>query len=470
MTLGAGSADEEDFSGPAGRALLVGRLSESLARLAVQKHSVVVVVALGLDRLSQINATWGYDTGDRLLAEVEERLAACIHKGETVARVGGDQFVLVCETSEGEDVEAEFAELVIDAIAGQYSIDQHTVYITASIGIAGTADADDDAEALLSAAESARAEARRNGGRRWERANQVMRIRVREQLRTEQALYGAIDNDELSVHYQPIFDLVSGATVAFEALARWRSPLLGSIPPTHFIPRAEETGLIVPIGHWVLDEIVRHWTTWKPAGTSAVAPAITVNVSSIQLRLDLDALARHLLEAADALPGELWIEITESMLLEDPEGARATLTHLKALGLRLMIDDFGTGYSSLSQLRLLPVDTIKIDRVFIGRIHESPQDRAIVQAMIQLAHAFEILAIAEGVETEPQLAVLHEMSCDQVQGFLLSPAVPFEQVETNLQSGRAFWNRPLLLRDRPGFGDPRSWQPAPPKRPLQGSQ
>lgn len=441
MNLHRSSTSDHTFFAADGRALLVERLAASLARLA-KRDGVVVVVALGIDRMSQINDTWGYEIGDRFLAEVNARLANCCTGGEEIARVGGDQFVLVREVPEGEDVEAELAKQVIRAIFGSYTIGQHVVYVTASVGVAGSAEPSDP-EALLSAAESARAEAHRRGGRRWVRSDPLMRIRVQEQLRTEQSLHGAIENDELDVHYQPVLELASGTTTAFEALTRWHSPLAGDIPPLQFIPRAEETGLIVPMGHWVLDEVVRHFSTRESVSDSASAPAIAVNISAIQFRLDLDALVHHLVEASDALPGQLWVEITESMLLEDADGVRATIQDLKSLGLQLLIDDFGTGYSSLSQLRLVPVDAIKIDRAFVGRIHESPRDRAIVQAMIQLAHTLGIFAVAEGVETEQQLDALHELSCDYAQGFLFSPAVPFERLKANLAEGEAPWSSRL---------------------------
>lgn len=427
---------------PAGRATLVARLEASLARLA-NKPGVVVVLALGLDRLSQINETWGYETGDRLLVEAEERLVASAPAGALITRTGGDQFVVVCETPESEDVEAELAERVLGAISGQYTVVSHALYVTASLGVAGCADADEDGESLVSAAETARAEARRLGGRRWERADQAMRVRVGEQLRTEQALDQALRDGELTAHYQPIIDLATGATSALESLARWYSPTLGAVSTAHFIARAEETGLIVPMGHWMIDQVVRDWSGRCKNG-SKTRPAVGVNVSGIQFRLDADDLVRHLLEASRALEGQLWVEITESMLFEEPERALEILTNLKAAGIGLVIDDFGTGYSSLSQLRRLPVDAIKIDRTFIGRIHEIDRDRAIVDAMIRLAHALGIVAIAEGVESLKQVAVLREMSCDEVQGFLYSPAVPFEMARQRLRAGSWQPRKPQL--------------------------
>jgi EAL domain-containing protein (putative c-di-GMP-specific phosphodiesterase class I) len=301
----------------------------------------------------------------------------------------------------------------------------------------------DDPQELLGSAEVARSEARRAGGRRIIVFDRPARSNIADRFEMTQALHRAVEQHELSLDYQPIVHLASMATVGLEALLRWNPRGRGQVRPDTFIPLAEDSGLIVPIGSWVLGEVVEQWSDWVPANRGLAPPWVTVNVSVAQLDVGFAGLADDLLAAQSALPGRLSVEITESRLTIDPEGARATLNWLRRLGVKVILDDFGTGYSSLLSLCSFPVDALKIDRSFVEHLLESDRDQAIVGTIIDLAHTLGILVIAEGVESAAQLECLAGLSCDQAQGFYISPPAPLDEVRAAYETASPLGQRSM---------------------------
>jgi len=421
----------DTLTGLPNRALAQDRLEHALARLANTEANggardgegaMVAVLFVDLDRFKLVNDGLGHETGDELLVAVSQRLSATVRRQDTIARFGGDEFVVLCEDLTDEHQAEELAERAAQAFAEPFALTHAEVTISASIGIAVTNRSTDRASSLLHDADAAMYRAKRRGGARHELFDEAMHTQAVSRLLTERALRRALEHDELRVLFQPQFDLRTGARVALEALLRWEHPVRGLVMPADFIKVAEETGIIVPIGEWVLEracELSRASKVDDPNGTPL---SISTNVSHRQLqRSDFPALVARTVRDFAIDPTTLCLEIAESSLLDDLDATSDALRALKDLGVQLAIDDFGTGGSSLTYLRRFPFDELKVDRMFIEGLGRSAADDAIVAATIDMAHALGMIVAAEGVETEAQRVRLVELGCDRAQGFHLAP-------------------------------------------------
>ncbi len=408
------------------RALAVQRLDAALSRLR-DGTSMVAVLFLDLDRFKVVNDGLGHDTGDELLVAVGRRLATSVRRNDLVARFGGDEFVVICEDLTDERQVEELADRAIRALSQPFALEHAEVVVTASIGIAITRRPSDRPASLLRDADAAMYRAKSRGGARYELFDQAMHTQAVTRLLTERGLREALERDELRVLFQPQFDLRSGERVAEEALLRWAHPVRGMVAPGEFIEIAEETGIIVPIGTWVLNQACERASLTRQEGPDNGQLCVSVNISARQLlRPDFPRVVRAALREFDLEPSALCLEIAEHVLLDDQESTSEALDSLKDSGIRLAIDDFGTGGSSLTYLRRYPFDELKIDRAFVAGLGQSAADDAIVAATIDMAHALGMVVAAEGVETDVQRLRLIELGCDRAQGYFLAPpeAVP----------------------------------------------
>ena len=410
-------------------------------RQARRSAGTLALLLLDLDRFKQINDSLGHAVGDRVLLDCADRLKTCLRQGDVVARMGGDQFALLVHEADSRGAESA-ARRVLDAVSHPCSVDGLQFTLTCSVGVALFPADGSDAEMLVRHAESAMQRAKQ-GGRgcfRFHQAHQDADMRQR--MRLDHAMRQALASQRFRLHYQPQIDLKTGNVVGAEALIRWRDPELGEVSPGQFIPVAEETGFIIPIGDWVLEQAVRQAARWRDAG---FAMPVSVNVSALQFQQAdfIDRVASVLREhqLAGAL---LELELTESILVHDANDALARLSLLSQLGVRLAIDDFGTGYSSLAYLKRFPIDRLKIDRSFVKGLPADESDGAIVRAIVQLAQALAMKVIAEGVETEPQRAYLLELGCDEFQGFLYAPALDALSFEERVRPARSGRGKPRL--------------------------
>jgi diguanylate cyclase (GGDEF)-like protein len=383
---------------------------------------MVGALFLDLDRFKVVNDGLGHDTGDELLVAVGRRLAGSVRRHDTVARFGGDEFVIISERLRDERQATELAERVLDALCVPFSLARSEVVVSASIGIALTHRVTDRASDLLRDADAAMYRAKARGGGRYELFDQDMHTQAVARLLTERALRQSLERDELRVLFQPQFDLLTGERVASEALLRWAHPVRGLVTPRDFIAVAEETGLIVPIGEWVLREVCHRAELAQLDGNEEGLPLpVSVNVSARQLfQSDFVEHVRRTLAEHDLEPFELCVEVAERVLTDDHEPVREALHALKDLGVRLAIDDFGTGGSSLTYLRRYPFDELKIDGTFVAGLERSVADDAIVAATIDMAHALGMTTAAEGIESEAQRVRLVELGCERGQGYHLA--------------------------------------------------
>jgi diguanylate cyclase (GGDEF)-like protein len=416
------AATHDVLSGLPNRMLLADRLGQAIAHAERrQKHFAVFVV--DLDRFKAINDSLGHLAGDAMLKEVARRLASVLRKADTLARLGGDEFVLVLnEISAPEDVEAVAARVLAD-IARPVKLSDLELHTSASIGISLFPTDGTNADTLLQHADAAMYHAKKNGRNTYQLFAPAMSAFAKERLELENGLRRALTQHQFVLHYQPKVDVHGGGVDSAEALIRWQHPTRGLTAPLDFIPLAEESGLIVPIGEWVLREACRQAYAWQTAGLRPMR--VAVNLSAQQFRQkNLVEVVRSALSAARLEARYLELELTESAVMHDAEQSIEILRQLSALGVRISVDDFGTGYSSLSYLRRLPLDKLKIDRAFIRDVVTNREDAAIVRAIVALAHNLHLKVIAEGVETPDQLAFLRELGCDQYQGFHYSVPVP----------------------------------------------
>ena len=414
----AHQAFHDSLTGLPNRRLFMERLEHSLRRKARSgRHAAVLF--MDLDNLKDVNDSLGHEAGDRLLVAVAERLRGCLRDEDTLARFGGDEFVVLLEDATGGGVAVRLAERLLECLAPPFSLAGERVFVSASIGVALHAPfSSDRSDVLLSRADAAMYEAKRRGKARYATYDPAIHARNHDRLRMINDLRVALEREEFLLHYQPKVDLRTGDIVHIEALVRWRHPRRGLVLPAEFVPLAEETGLIVPLGRWVLEEACARIRRWQEIHPGAPALVANVNLSAEQFRQpNLAGEVAEALEHAGLAPACLELEITEGVLMEDAPTTGAVLEKLKALGIMVAIDDFGTGYSSLSYLKRFPVDTLKIDRAFIGGLGTDPEDEALVSGMIGLAHALGLAVVAEGVETERQVASLKKLGCGLAQGY-----------------------------------------------------
>ncbi|MDD5329996.1 MAG: EAL domain-containing protein [Sulfuricella sp.] len=392
-----------------------------------REESLTALLYIDLDRFKTVNDTLGHGIGDALLKAVSARLAHCVREEDTIARLGGDEFAVVLGNVHGSEEAATVAEKIIEIMEAPFPLGGHEVFASASIGISLYPTDSTNLDTLLKNADIALYQAKDLGRNTFQFYSESVNTLAMERLELEIGLRKAVERGELYLEYQPQLDLANGEIVGLEALARWRHPTLGSIPPAKFIPLAEETRLIVPIGEWLLRAACNQLRAWHDAGFGHLS--VAVNLSAVQFRQKglLETVARALDEAGIP-PGKLELEITESILMSNTGETIATLNGLSGLGVRLSIDDFGTGYSSLGYLKRFPVSTLKIDRSFVRDITVDPDDRAIAEAVIALARSLKLWVIAEGVETQAQLEILRQLDCDGIQGYLISRPMAADKV------------------------------------------
>ena len=405
------------LTGLPNRALFINRLQQSIDRKS-REPGTSAVLYMDLDQFKVINDSLGHEAGDELLIEVARRLQSCLRPTDTAARLGGDEFTILLDEISGPADAIKVAERVASALKSPFTLGENQVFATTSVGISlGTSDQTKPND-LLRDADVAMYEAKKEGKARYKMFDSAMHAQALQRLRMENGLRRDIEQDQLRVHYQPKISLATGRIVGMEALVRWEHPVRGLVPPGEFIPLAEETALINPLGHWVLREACRQTKQWRDDFPEAENMVMSVNLSVRQFQQpnlvgDLAELLRQTGLPAHALQ----LEITESVVTDDVYYAVGLLRELKDLGVELGIDDFGKGYSSLSALKHFPMDDLKIDRSFVDGLGEDVQDTAIVRLTVDLAHTVSMRAVGEGVETAGQLERLREMGCDMVQGF-----------------------------------------------------
>jgi diguanylate cyclase (GGDEF)-like protein/PAS domain S-box-containing protein len=416
------------------RVMFNERLEQAIAQ--AQRHAKrLAVMFIDLDRFKVINDTLGHETGDLLLREVAQRITENLRTGDMVARLGGDEFVVLLEDVGDTASIAAVAEKLIAALSANFVVAEREVHVTASIGVSTYPIDARDQRSLMRFADIAMYRAKEQGRNTFQFYSEQINFHSLERLTLESQLRGALERDELVLHYQPVVNVQSGAIVAMEALVRWEHAEAGLLPPGKFIGIAEETGLIVPIGEWVLHTACNQQRKWAERGLTPVR--IAVNLSPRQfVHRELAQDVMRVLSMTHCDGSTLVLEITESTVMHNPGRAVALLNELKEMGIRLAIDDFGTGYSSLAYLKRFPIDCLKIDRSFVSDIPRDAGNAAITQAIVAMAHSLGLKVIAEGVETHDQLAFLREHGCDEVQGFYFSSAVPEAEATALLESSR----------------------------------
>ena len=424
MTLQmAHSAQHDGLTGLPNRVLLNDRISQAIA-LASRHKKQLAVLFLDLDGFKHINDSLGHQFGDKLLQSIGKRLVHCLRASDTISRQGGDEFVVLLSEVDRPDEAAVMARRILDAVAVAHRIGQHTLHVTTSIGLSVYPDDGCDSETLIKNADIAMYQAKENGRQTYEFFTPAMNDRAVERQFIEEGLRQAVERREFSLQYQPKVDLKSGEITGAEALIRWVHPTRGQIPPDQFIPVAEDCGLILPIGQWVLHEACKQARAWADAGLSL--KTIAVNISAREFRNE------HFLEQVLSILEEtgldaecLELELTESVLMKRPDHAESVLKSLRARGVQIAVDDFGTGYSSLSYLAKFSIDTIKIDQSFVRRITTCPNDTGIVTAIISMGRSLRMRVVAEGVETQEELSFLQANQCEEAQGYYFSrPVLP----------------------------------------------
>lgn len=415
------------LTGLPNRASFVDRLAQALERERRGRDNTAVFF-LDLDRLRAVNDHLGYDAGSQLLVTLARRLSEGLRPNDVVARLGGDEFAILCENVADERAVIALAERALGAVKEPVHVGGERVSVTATVGVAFASPDSIDALSVLGDAELAMRRAKELGTAGYELFSAEMRSHPLQRIEKERALQRALEEGQFRLLYQPMVALDTERAWAAEALLRWEHPERGTVPPLEFIPLAEETGLIVPIGAWVLEEAAQQAARWNSSFPERLPLRVSVNVSGRQFQAGLVDTVRDALDRSQIDPGSLCLEVTESIVMDDVGEAVATLTALKALGVAISIDDFGTGYSSLAYLRRFPLDELKVDRSFVDGLGRDAEDTAIVAAVTAMAHALELNVVAEGVETAEQLDRLRLLGCDFAQGYHLARPQPAEGV------------------------------------------
>jgi diguanylate cyclase (GGDEF)-like protein/PAS domain S-box-containing protein len=436
------NALHDPLTGLPNRVLFLDRLAHVLAKRD-ESGPRAAVFFMDIDNFKLINDSLGHDSGDRLLKAVGPRLTEAVRPSDTIARFGGDEFVVLCEeTEDGRDA-LRVAERLQQALGQPFVLDGEPHFLTASIGVALATGRYEGPEALMRDADAAMYRAKDRGRGECELFDDTLRNQVIGRLRLENALRGVVERDELRAYYQPIVSLETGAVTGLEALMRWHHDGLGPVSPLEFIPIAEDTGLIVPLGAWMLEEVCRQAVRWAEE-LGVEPPPISVNLSPRQVaHAELVPTVARVLEEHGVPASWLALEITENVLISEAESPWNTLQALKKLGVTLMLDDFGTGYSSLSYLKRFPVDVLKIDRTFVDGVGSEAEDSAIVNAIVRMARALDLGVVAEGVETDAQVDALRRLGCERAQGFLFGRPGPAAQITPMLQRAEPDWLEPV---------------------------
>lgn len=429
-------ATHDCLTGLPNRNLLEDRLAQAIAH-AQRLQRPMAVVFVDLDRFKLVNDTLGHDKGDLLLKIVGHELAGAVRVGDTVARSGGDEFVIVMSDLAHEDDVSRVVDKLTASLSRPFSIAGHDLYASASIGVALYPKDGETVQDLLRNADTAMFRAKESGKGQHCFYSPEMDARIADRLALESRLRRAVELEQFVLHYQPKLDMKTRRISGLEALLRWNDPEAGLLPPARFIPILEETGMIIEAGRWAMERAVADYIRWRALGLAP--PQVAVNVSAVQLRQGsfVDMVVKTLERLGETAPC-LGLEITESLIIEDFESSIGKLRHLRNMGLEICIDDFGTGHSSLNYISRLPVDALKIDRSFVVGMAADPTSMAIVSAIISLAHSLDLKVVAEGVETEEQANLLRLLKCDEMQGYLCSPPVPAQRIEEMLGDRRGW--------------------------------
>ena len=444
--------------------LLVREQFESLRDRTHQEGGWISILSIGLDRFKRINQTLGHDFGDRLLMEVAQRLSQSVRPGDILARLHTDQFAIVRASDSGngdrptlsdpgdyssistpQPMPEAIAQPILDRLTQPFCLKNREIFITASMGISIYPHDGEDVDQLMKNAGVAMSYAKQLGGNQYQSYTPTLQSESLDDLTLETSLRYAVERQELQLYYQPIVGLQQGKIVGAEALVRWQHPQQGMIPPVKFIPLAEQTGLIAPIGEWVLQTACKQTKSWQAEGLPPVRVAVNLSFRQFN-QVDLSERLVRILDESGLDPSYLELELTESILVQNVELTIAKLNELKSMGVKISLDDFGTGYSSLSYLQQFPFDLLKIDRCFVQDINTNATNAALTNAIIQMAHSLNLKVIAEGVETREELAVLYENNCDNIQGYLFSRPVKAEDFKRMLQEDKQLDLQPQTVR------------------------
>lgn len=408
--------------------LLFEELFHAGLTCAQSRERMLVILILDVDRFKLINDNLGHHTGDNLLKEVTKRLKECIQDGDSIVRLNGDQFVLILTDISDKQSMEYIANKIITTLSNPFYYREHEIFISTGIGISYYPDHGDHIEMLLRKADTAMHHAKEKGKNHYQFFSADMNMEPINQILLENSLRNALNRSQFIVHYQPQVELSTGKICGVEALVRWNHPDKGMVSPLEFIPLAEKTGLIVPLGEWVLRTACYQTKAWQEQGFSL--KRVSVNLSAYQFEnSDMVQVITDILKETKLSPFCLELEITETIIIKDIQATIESLKKLKSLGVRISVDDFGTGYSSLNYLKILPIDTLKIDQSFVQEITSGSRDAAIVSSIIILAHKLQLKVIAEGVETQEQLNILKHEKCDEIQGYLISKPLPSNELE-----------------------------------------
>ena len=429
------AATHDPLTGLANRLLLTERVNRALAT-AKSEGRRIAMLFIDLDRFKNINDTLGHEAGDRLLQNVANRLARCVRRSDTVARQGGDEFVVLIEAFQGPDDLAQVAEKILVEVAEPMTVYGREFQITASIGVSTCPVDGDDMQALLKNADIAMYRAKQQGKNTYQFYAEQMNPHSVERLELEAALRRALERNELTLHYQPKVQARTGRVTGIECLLRWQHPTIGPVPPDQIVPLAEETGLIVPIGKWALRTACLQARKWAEQGLPLLRMAVNVSARQFMSATLLDDVVDTIAETGMD-PRWIEFEVTESVMMPDPEQAVKLLRKLKAIGVRLTIDDFGTGYSSLAYLKRLPIDCVKIDASFVRGVPVDASDVAITDTILAMSRSLGLKVVAEGVETLEQMRFLERRGCDEMQGYYFSKPLPAEQLTVYLREHEA---------------------------------